>query len=161
MHLSPIPLQVARLEIDNRYVPPADIPTIEDRAPIAPANAIRRWSERRIQPVGANGAATVVIHDAMLAEIPLARTTGVSGALTVDQSEEYRVRIDVEVVALGLPNTSQVAARAFAERTRTVSEDITLQQRDEITYGLVEDAMIGLNTELEGQILGNFGPYLA
>lgn len=159
-HLAPIPLQVARLEIDNRYRPPPGIPTIESTAPIAPADAVQRWAQRRIQPIGANGRAVVIIHDAMLAQIPLARTTGLTGLITTDQSEEYRVRIDVEVTAEGLPNTTAVAARAFAERSRTVPENVTLQQRDEATYSLVEDAMIALNAELQNQILGSFGPYL-
>ncbi|MEZ5670306.1 MAG: hypothetical protein R3F55_23330 [Alphaproteobacteria bacterium] len=160
VHLAPIPVQVARREFVDLYVPPAGMPTIESRAPIAPSEAVRRWAEQRIRPAGANGAAVVTVHDAMLAEIPLARTTGVTGALTVDQSEEYRIRIDVEIVASGLPNTTQVGARAFAERSRTVREDVTLQQREEVQYRLVEEAMIALNAELERQILANFGPYL-
>lgn len=159
-HLAPIPMQVARLEVDNRYIPPPDIPTIEAAAPIAPADAIRRWAERRIQPVGANGRALVIIHDAMLANILLARTTGLSGMLTNDQSDQYQVRIDVEVMAEGLPYTTPVAARAFVDRSRTVSEDVTLQQRDEVAYRLVEEALIAINTELERQILAGFGPYL-
>lgn len=161
VHLAPIPLQVARRDFENRYVPPQGVPTIENRAPIAPAEAVRGWAEQRIQPVGANGVATVIVHDAMLAELALARTTGVTGFFTEDQSEEYRIRIDVEVAAVGLPNTTGVAARAFAERSRTVAEDVTLQQRDEIAYRLVEEAMIDLNAELEQRILGGFGPYLA
>jgi hypothetical protein len=159
-HLAPIPLQVARLEVDNQYMPSQGMPTIESTAPIAPADAVRRWAERRLQPVGANGRALVAIYDAMLAQIPLARTTGLTGMVTTDQSDEYRVRIDVEVICDGLPSAAPVSARAFAERARTVSEDVSLQQRDEVVYRLVEEAMIAINTELERQILAGFGAYL-
>ena len=161
VHLAPIPLQVARRDIDNRYLPPANMPTIEATGPISPAEAVRRWAERRIQPVGANGRALVIIHNAMLAQIPLARTGGLTGMITTDQSDEYRVRIDVEITAEGLPYTTPVSARGFAERARTVAEDVTLQQRDEVIYRLVEEAMIAINSELERQILGGFGAYLA
>ncbi len=161
VHLTPIPLQVARREVESRYVPPANMPTINATAPISPVEAVRRWAEQRIQPVGANGRALVIIHDALLAQIPLARTPGLTGMITTDQSDEYRVRIDVEVTADGLPYTTPVTARAFAERARTVREDVTLQQRDEVVYRLVEEAMIAINAELERQIRSGFGPYLA
>src|SRR5690606_36052429 len=127
----------------------------------APAEAVRRWAERRIHPVGASGRALVIIHDAMLAQIPLARTTGITGYLTTDQSDEYRVRLDVEVAVDGLPFVAPASARAFAERARTVAENVTLQQRDEVMYRLVEEAMIAINSELERQIYAGFGSYIA
>lgn len=161
VHLAQIPMLVARRDIENRYQPPPGMPTVEARAPIAPAVAVQRWAERRIQPVGAGGRALVIIHDAMLAQIPLARTTGITGIITNDQSDEYRVRIDVEVVADGIPSTAPASARAFAERARTVAEDVTLQQRDEVMYRLVEEAMIAINAELERQIYAGFGSYIA
>lgn len=158
-HLAPIPLLVARREVENRYRPPPGMPTVEATAPIAPAEAVRQWAERRILPVGATGRALVVIYDAMLAQIPLARTTGLTGMITNDQSDEYRVRIDVEVTIDGV--APPATARAYAERARTVAENVTLQQRDEVMYRLVEEAMIAINLELERQIYAGFGTHIA
>ena len=159
-HLAPIRLNVGERQIVE--MPSAGgVVGLGAPVPVTPREAITRWAEQRFQPVGYLGRVEIVMFTASIADIPLARSDGLDAVFRVEQSEQYQVNMDVQVSVSGLPNTSPGAVRAQVERTRTVPEDVTLQERDEVAFALVEDAMAALDAELAAQIQASFGPYLA
>ena len=159
-HLAPIPLNVGERQIVE-MPSSGGVVGLGTPVPVTPREAITRWAERRFRPVGYIGLVEIVMFQASIADIPLARSDGLDAVFRVEQSEEYQVKLDVQVAVSGLPNASPGVVRAQVERSRTVAEDVTLQQRDDVAFALVEDAMAALDAELTAQISASFGPYLA
>ena len=160
-HLAPIRLNVADIQVERVYVSPGTKPNVEQLFPVRPADAAERWARDRLKPVGAEGVAVVKILQAGVVEVELPRTSGVRGAFTTDQSERYdgvlEVQIDVSSRARG--STAMVSSRA--QRSRTVAEDVTLNDREKLWFEMTEAMMNDLNASLERQIYDNFGNFVA
>lgn len=151
-HLQPISLNVARVEVENRYVSPATRPNVEHEFPVSPAAAASNWGRDRLRAVGRTGTARVVVHRASVVEVPLKRSTGLKGAFTRDQSERYDAIIDMMVEVRDAQGNVRVTAESTAKRSRSVSENISLNEREKIWFEMTETMMADLNTSLENQI---------
>ena len=151
-HLQPISLNVARIEVENRYVSPATRPNVEHEFPVSPAAVASNWGRDRLRAVGQSGVARVVVRRASVVEVPLRRTTGVTGAFTRDQSERYDAIIDMMVELRDADGNVRVTAESTAKRSRSVSENVSLIEREKIWFEMTETMMSDLNTALENQV---------
>ena len=151
-HLQPISLNVARIEVENRYVSPATRPNVEHEFPVSPAAVASNWGRDRLRAVGQSGVAWVVVRRASVVEVPLKRTTGVTGAFTRDQSERYDAIIDMMVELRDADGNVRVTAESTAKRSRSVSENVSLIEREKIWFEMTETMMSDLNTALENQV---------
>jgi hypothetical protein len=151
-HLQPISLNVARIEVENRYVSPATRPNVEHEFPVSPAAVASNWGRDRLRAVGQSGVARVVVLRASVVEDPLKRTTGVTGAFTRDQSERYDAIIDMMVELRDAAGNVRVTAESTAKRSRSVSENVSLIEREKIWFEMTETMMSDLNTALENQV---------
>ena len=151
-HLQPINLNVARIEVENRYVSPATRPNVEHEFPVSPAAVASNWGRDRLRAVGASGVARVIVRRASVVEVPLKRTTGVTGAFTRDQSERYEAVIDMMVELRDATGNVRVTAESTAKRSRSVSENISLNDREKIWFEMTESMLADLNTALENQV---------
>jgi hypothetical protein len=151
-HLQPISLNVARIEVENRYVSPATRPNVEHEFPVSPAAVASNWGRDRLRAVGQSGVARVVVRRASVVEVPLKRTTGVTGAFTRDQSERYDAIIDMMVELRDADGNVRVTAESTAKRSRSVSENVSLIEREKIWFEMTETMMSDLNTALENQV---------
>ena len=151
-HLQPISLNVARIEVENRYVSPATRPNVEHEFPVSPAAVASNWGRDRLRAVGQSGVAWVVVRRASVVEVPLKRTTGVTGAFTRDQSERYDAIIDMMVELRDTDGNVRVTAESTAKRSRSVSENVSLIEREKIWFEMTETMMSDLNTALENQV---------
>lgn len=151
-HLQPISLNVARIEVENRYVSSATRPNVEHEFPVSPAAVASNWGRDRLRAVGQSGVARVVVRRASVVEVPLKRTTGVTGAFTRDQSERYDAIIDMMVELRDTDGNVRVTAESTAKRSRSVSENVSLIEREKIWFEMTETMMSDLNTALENQV---------
>lgn len=151
-HLQPINLNVARIEMENRYISPATRPNVEHEFPVSPAAVASNWGRDRLRAVGASGVARVIVRRASVVEVPLKRTTGVTGAFTRDQSERYEAVIDMMVELRDATGNVRVTVESTAKRSRSVSENISLNDREKIWFEMTESMMADLNTALENQV---------
>lgn len=151
-HLQPISLNVARIEVENRYVSPATRPNVEHEFPVSPAAVASNWGRDRLRAVGQSGVARVVVRRASVVEVPLKRTTGVTGAFTRDQSERYDAIIDMMVELRDTDGNVRVTAESTAKRSRSVSENVSLIEREKIWFEMTETMMSDLNTAFENQV---------
>ncbi|MDE0796080.1 MAG: hypothetical protein OSB76_10735 [Alphaproteobacteria bacterium] len=151
-HLQPISLNVARIEMENRYISPATRPNVEHEFPVSPAAVASNWGRDRLRAVGASGVARVIVRRASVVEVPLKRTTGVTGAFTRDQSERYEAVIDMMVELRDATGNVRVTVESTAKRSRSVSENISLNDREKIWFEMTESMMADLNTALENQV---------
>ena len=85
---------------------------------------------------------------------------GLRGAVTVDQSERYDAVLAVTVEIRNDRGFRLAFATARAERNRTVSENLTVSERQAIQFELVEDLIAALNAELEAKIAEFLSAYI-
>lgn len=151
-HLEPINLDVGRIEIVEKYVPPLKAPNVEHDFPTSPATAMRQWAKDRLRAVGEIGTARLVIKDASAIETKLETKGGLRGALTKDQSERYDVMLDVDLEIRGENGSAVAFANAVVTRSTTVSEGISLSERERVFHDLTESLMEEVNSKLEKNI---------
>lgn len=148
-HLGPFTFDAARVEIVEE--PSATGSGVS--APVSPAQAARQWAQDRIRVTGqGNRSVRVVIRNAGIAESDLPRTQGLRGAFTKDQAQRFDAKVEMAVEVRNERGFQDGFATATAERFTTVAEDITLNDRDRILFGLVEDLMRELNSRLDANI---------
>lgn len=151
-HLDSIKLNVASVEIVENYVPPLRGPNIEHLFPQPPSQVARRWAEDRLRALGTEGRAQFVIDTASVVETRLKVEKGLRGAVTIDQATRYDATLTVTLEIRNDRGFRQAFATASAERSQTVPEDLTVNERWAIQHQLVEDLMIDLNATLEAKI---------
>jgi hypothetical protein len=79
--------------------------------------------------------------------------------VTVDQAERYEARLVVQISASDPSRGISASANTRVERSRTVAEDVTLNEREAIWYKMVEDMAGDLDPQLEGAIDQYFGSF--
>lgn len=151
-HLPPILLEVAEIEVNIAYQPPSKPPNVEQDFPVSPIIVAERWVKDRLQAVGKSGRARVTIVEASVVEVSLKKSSGLKGLFTTDQSERYDARVALIVEAVDLNRQVSAQAQAEARRSRTVSEGITLAEREKIWFSLTESLMADFNGAMEAQI---------
>lgn len=151
-HEQPIRLDVARIEVVNEYVPPLNPPNVEHLFPVSIAAAVERWGRDRLQAVGADGVVRIIIRDASVREIDLRRTGGVRGAFTTDQAQRYDGRVEVLVEVSSPRGQRSGSTSAMAQRSQTVPENITLNERDRVYFNLADILLKDIDRELERNI---------
>ena len=151
-HLDSIKLNVASVEIVENYVPPLRGPNIEHLFPQPPSQVARRWAEDRLRALGTEGRAQFVVDTASVVETRLKVEKGLRGAVTIDQATRYDATLTVTLEIRNDRGFRQAFATASAERSQTVPEDLTVNERWAIQHQLVEDLMIDLNATLEAKI---------
>ena len=161
-HLGKFRLNVARIDIVSEYKSPFAPPNIEHLLPVSPEQTMRRWGQDRLEATGTPGrTAQFLIQDAKVTDTALPRTPGVKGAFTTDQTDRYdasfQARLLIRSERGGL---REGEASAWATRSRTVPEGITVNAREQVWFELVEATMNDLNAELDRQIRANLGQFL-
>ena len=159
-HLPPINLNVARVEVENRYASPTTHPNVEHKFSVLPAAVASNWGRDRLKAVGQSGVARVIVRRASVVEVPLKRTAGVKGAFTRDQSERYDAVIDMKVEIRDANGDLRVTAESTAKRSRSVSENISLNGREKVWFEMTEAMMGDLNTSLAAQIHNHMNRWL-
>ena len=158
-YLGKMTFDAAPVEIVDEYRPPLKEPNIEHKVPSPPALAMRRWAIDRLDGTGnPDRRAVFTIQQAAITETRLPRTEGLRGIVTTDQSERYDLTLAARF-ELFEGRTRVGIATASVNRSRTVAEDITLNDRDKLLFGMVESAMLDFNKEMEQSIAQFLGRY--
>ena len=156
----PIRLDVARVEVVQTYRSPLKAPNVEQLFPVRPSDAARQWAHDRLRAGGTTGRAEAVISDASATETALKRTEGIRGAFTTDQAERYDATITISVHILDSLGNELANASATARYSRTVAEDVTLNEREREWYRMTTAMMDALDEALEGEMRKSLAAYL-
>ena len=154
-NLRPFNLDVGQLEIVSEYVPPGRSPNIEHLMPVSPEAGAQRWAQDRLKPMGRVGYARVVIRDAKVIEVPLAIDKGLTGAFKKEQEMRYDATLDVAVQILDARHMVVGETVARSSRSRTVTEGITLNERDRVLYDISESLAKDIDEQMS-QLIRNF-----
>jgi hypothetical protein len=131
-YLTPLRLNVAALQIEQRYVPSGVAPDVSQLDPMPPVLALRNMAADRLQAFGSSGKAAFVIQDASLTR---QRDTIVGN---------FAVELDVYTA------TNTRAGFAEARVSRTYSGD--LDDLPATLYDMTKTMMDTMNVEFEFQL---------
>jgi hypothetical protein len=141
-----------RLEIVNNFQTTLEAPHIEHLVPLAPERALRQWADERLAGKGQQGAIRFEIIEASFLEQQLPRTQGLQGVFTKDESQLYTVRLEVKLLVDSPPRLASGTASARVERSRSISEDSSLNDREKLWYQLVREAMEDFDRQISKNI---------
>jgi len=159
-HLPVITLGVARIEIVDNVKPGSDAKHIENLMPTSPETALRNWARDRLRANGVSGVAKFIISDASVTETNLARTKGLTGVFTTDQSQRYDARIKAEVRLEGVPRVTEAFAEAAASHSQTVAENATVNAREQVWFNLTESVMKDFDPAMSASIRKHLADFI-
>jgi hypothetical protein len=151
-HLPPIRLDAVRVDVIQLYKSSGTKPYVEHEFPTRPATVAAQWATDRLKAIGVSNIVRVTITKGAVVEVPLKRTTGVTGVFTTDQSERYDGTLEIKIAIIGPSGRELASVSARATRSRTVPENITLAERERTWFRMTESMMNDLNLSLERQI---------
>ena len=148
----PIRLDVAQIEVVDAYKAPGTAPHVDHLFPQKPADVASAWGRDVLRAVGQRGMATYTIVDASATQAALPRTTGLTQMFKTEQSDRYDLHIEVKL-EVGNPLLASTGyVTASANRSQTVAEDMTLNEREAVWFQMTESAMRELDKKLEAAI---------
>ena len=112
-------VQGQSVSIENAYVPPAALPSVENAYSVTPAEIVGAWTRDRIRTTGSVGRVVVRILDASVVEEGLPTQHGFVGYLAGEQNRQFTGHLKVDVFFYGGPNEirpGRVSAEASASR---------------------------------------------
>jgi hypothetical protein len=139
-YLAPLRLNVAAVQVEQRFVPSGVPPDVTQFAPVPPLTALRAMAEDRLQTLGNNDRAVFVIQNASL----IRRGSTITG--------NFAVELDI----YNTPTTR--AAFAQASVSGTYSGD--LDDLPGRLYDLTKTLMDRMNVEFEFQARRSLGSWL-
>ncbi|MDY0882225.1 hypothetical protein ACFPL7_21795 [Dongia soli] len=158
--LPPIRLDVAQVQIDQSYQAPGTAPHIDHLFPQIPAQVAAQWARDRLQAAGQSGQAVYTVTDASATDTVLPRPQSFSAMLTDEQSNRYDLNIAVRLQVTSGDGTRHGAVQVSANRSQTVSEKTTPEQREVVWYQLTQQTMNDLNVKLERDIGAHLAGFL-
>lgn len=160
-HLPPIPLNVARVDIVNAEMTAAGTgKRVDQQFPVHPNAALQQWAKDRLRPVGGNGVARFIITQSRVDEVELPTTGGVRGALTTEPAQRYDGVMEVTLEMVGGAGSGPDAVATKVQRQHSVQEKVTLADREQQWFAMIDNMMQDFNRAFEGQIRNNLSQYV-
>jgi hypothetical protein len=148
----PLVLNVASVEVVSAFQASNQPPRVEQRFPIPPEAALKRWAADRLRAGGRTGSARFTIIDAAVSGKKLPTTPGLRGAFTREQAERYDGTAAATLEILDDYGNRLAVVETRAERTRTVSESARRDEIDRIRFTMIETLMAEFDREMEKAI---------
>ena len=159
LHLPPIVINVARVEIVHEYRPSFARPYVEHLFPVTPASALERWAGERLRPMGPSGVARFVIMDASVKETALKKKEGLIGLVTIDAAARYDASVRARIDVVDDQGRAAGGATAHATRYQTTLEGTSPNERTEIWLDMTSALVADFDREMERnarELLGNW-----
>jgi uncharacterized protein YcfL len=153
-HLPMYNIDVAKIDVQTTYaVPSGAAGHVETLLPLVPAVVLERWARDRLRPVGGLGVLRVIIEDARVTETELPMDSSLGEMLTNQQ--RYRYDMNVRVRLRLMDGNGQERATTFAQANRsiTMSEDVSLNERDQIWFDTVAALVRDFDQNMNASIL--------
>ena len=157
---APIRLDVREIEIQRAYQPPNAAPNVDHMFPVPPVAGAQLWAADRLKAAGPQRRARFIVQDAPVIEIPLARSSGLTGSFTIDQSERYEARLVAELQILAEDGRIEASVTVEVTHHRTVPENLTLNERVEVWHEMTRSLLDEMDRQLEMTITEALTAYL-
>ena len=156
----PIRLDVREIEIRRTYRPPNAAPNVDHMFPVPPAAGAQLWAADRLRAAGPQRRALFIVQEAPVIEISLARTGGLTGTFTVEQSERYEARLVAELQILADDGRIEASVTVEVTHHRSVPENLTLNERVEVWHEMTRSLLDELDRQFEATITEALTAYL-
>ena len=148
-HLQVYKVDVAKIDIENRYTASLKAPHIVHLMPTAPDKALEQWLKDRFQAVGRTGSLRLIIDEARATKTALSLNTSLKGRLTKQLSQRYDMALRATLDMRDERGRTMGTASARAERSITAREDISLNDREKLWFDTVNLLMTDFNKTME------------
>ena len=159
-HLPVMSFAVARIEIVETYRSPLQSPNVEHLFPTPIAAALRRWADDRLEAVGGAYTLRFIIEDASATIEELETNKDLEALFTTEQAERIDTRLRVKIEITDENGAVPAFTNTEAARTRTMPENVSLNERDQIYNDLTKALMNDFNISQEQSIREYFEMYL-
>jgi hypothetical protein len=155
-----IRLDVREIDIQRAYQAPNAAPNVDHVFPVPPAAGAQLWAADRLKAAGPLRRARFIVREAPVIEIPLERSSGLTGTFTVEQSERYEARLVVELQILSENGGVEAWVSAEVTHFRTVSENVTLNERVQVWHEMTQTLLDEMDRQLDAAIKEELYTYL-
>ena len=156
----PIKLDIREVEIVQAYRSPHAAPNVEHLFHVPPAAAAALWATDRLMAAGPMHRARYIVREASVIETSLKQSGGLTGAFTTEQSERYDARLVVDLNIVSEADGSEGTLTVKVERSRTVPENLTFAEREQVWHEITGTMMRELDAQLDESIKKVFYTYL-
>jgi hypothetical protein len=158
-NLTPVMLDVAKIEVRDDYRPPLKEPNVEHTFQTPPYVAAETLLKKQLIATGQDNVLHVTITEASVVREMLPVTKGFWGWFTREPSERLKGRIIVRFDLSGPQAPDIVTGNVVltAKRTKTLLEGTSVADRDIANFKLTEDMMTDLNNGLMSVVRNTFG----
>ncbi len=155
-----IRLDVREIEIVRAYRPPNAAPNVDHLFPVPPAAGAQLWASDRLKAAGPLRRARFIVHEAPVIEVALARSGGLTGTFTIDQSERYDARLVAELQILAEDGRVEASVTVEVTHHRTVPENLTLNERVQVWHEMTQTLLDAMDRRLDATIKEGLYTYL-
>ena len=150
----PFNVQGTNVLIENAYVPPAALPSVEGAFSTTPADIARAWARDKIRAKGGAGRVVMRILEASVVEEGLPTQHGFVGYLAGEQNRQFTARLKVDVLFYGDPAKEKSPGRVSAEAsaTRPIAGNAGARGSEVDYYALLETLARDFDSALSQQM---------
>jgi len=159
-HLPRLNLAVTRIDFIEKFFSPLQSPHVEHLFPTSIAQAVKRWTNDRLNAVGGTDVMRIIVEDASAVAEELETNEDLEAWFTTEQAERIIARIQVRIEITDETGVMKAYTNTEATRSRTTPENVTLNERDEIYNDLLMVLMNDFNASQEQGIRNHFQPYI-
>lgn len=150
----------AEVELVKAYKSPLKAPNVEHESPLLPAAVLRRWIADRVVAAGAERRVKATIEDASITETLLPINQDFEASFTTEQAARLDASLALRIELLDARGFQLAMVRAKSARARSLPEDATLRERDEVMFQLTEDLANDIDAIMSERIPDQFAAYL-
>ncbi len=139
----PYRLNVASVNVVKDYISPKRLPNVEHLADVSPAQAVKKWAAERLIAGGSINTLEVDVKDASILRKDLPKkTSGIEGAFTTEQTEEYDGSLEVEIKIYNAGSVLPVAHLSVAaHQVMTLPDDAAPIDREHLYHRMTVELM--------------------
>lgn len=159
-HKPKIKLLVGEIAVEQTYRDRVEPPHAERQAPRTPSEEMRNWAQRRLLAAGSGGRATLTIYEGSILQTDLPADKGTFSFFNSTAARRFQGTL---VVALTITNASGVTVgrvEAEARQTTELPQGMSLNEREEALFEMVQALLVSMDGEMEGQVRRHLSGYI-
>lgn len=159
-HLGPLTLSVAGYAVTSEYRAPLTDPNLDHEIEPTPTKVLANWAYDRLTARGHALQAKFIVEEGSIKRETLKTDKGVAGFFKNEQAERFVLILAARLDIVDQQGKRVGTAKATIERFHTVPEDVTLNDRDQVLFDMLEAGMKDFNAEMTRQMEAHLGRWL-
>jgi hypothetical protein len=135
-YLPPIQLNVASIDIQQRFIPAGVPPDVTSSDPVRPVDALKAMANDRLQALGTSGKAVFAIQDATLSRINDVVRGSMSVSLTVYNADNVQSGYATASVERSHSGLSGALSQTLYDMTKTMMDDMNVEFEYQVRQNL-------------------------